>query len=196
MKNNLLDAFLTNWISLLVSAILIGLLYVLARKRVNFGYRVLLALGLGLVAGIFFNTFKIDATSVGTIGTIYVNLVKMLVIPLVFVLVITSITSISSLGQLRKIGIKTISLFLVTTGIAALIGLLVALAFDPGAGISQTMPSSFKPRDIPTFSQVILDLIPTNPISDMAGGKVVPVLVFAFFVAIAIVHVGTKSRKP
>ncbi len=193
VKNNLLDAILTNWISLLVSVILIGLLYLLARKRVNFGYRVLLALGLGLIAGIFFHAFKIDATSVGTIGTIYVNLVKMLVIPLVFVLVITSITSISSLGQLRKIGIKTISLFLITTGIAAVIGLLVALALDPGAGISQSIPSSFKPRDIPTFSQVILDLIPTNPISDMAGGKVVPVLVFAFFVAIAIVQVGTKK---
>ncbi|MEI7027790.1 dicarboxylate/amino acid:cation symporter [Paenibacillus sp. y28] len=195
MNNNMIHAIQTNWVSLVVSMIVIAVLYGLARKRVNFGYRVLLALGLGLVAGIVFNRLKLDATSVSTLGTIYVNLIKMLVIPLVSVLVISSITSISNLGQLRKIGVKTISLFLVTTGIAALIGLLIALAFDPGSGIAQSVPQNYKPRDIPTFSQVILDLVPTNPISDMAGGKVVPVLVFSIFVAIAIVHVGTKRPE-
>ncbi|CAG7644500.1 Proton/sodium-glutamate symport protein [Paenibacillus solanacearum] len=195
LKNNLLTAFQTNWVSLLVSVVVIGILYFLARKRVNFGYRVLIALGLGLVAGIFFNKFKFDATSVSTIGTIYVNLVKMLVIPLVVVLVINSISSISSLGHLRKIGVKTISLFLITTGIAALIGLLVALAFDPGSGIQQEVPKTFKPRDIPTFSQVIIDLLPSNPVGDMANAKVVPVLIFSIFVGIAMVQVGSKKPE-
>lgn len=193
MKNNLLAAIQTNWVSLLVSLLIIGFLYFLAKKRVNFGVRVLIALGLGLVAGIFFNAFKFDFTSVTTLGTIYVNLIKMMVMPLVFVLVINSITSISSLGHLRKIGVKTISWFLATTGIAALIGLLVALVFDPGSGIQQAVPQNFKPRDIPTFSQVILDLTPSNPISDMGSGKVVPVLIFAIFVAVAIVHLGSKK---
>ncbi len=127
LENNLIHAIQTNWVSLLVSVVIITFLYFLAKKRVSFGNRVLLALGLGLVVGILFNTLKLDATSVKTMGTMYVNLIKMLVMPLVVFLVITSITSISKLGHLRKIGVKTISLFLITTGIAALIGLLVAL---------------------------------------------------------------------
>jgi len=195
VKNNLLSAIESNWVSLLVSVVLIGLLFFLARKRLGFGYRVLIALGLGLAAGIVFNSYKFDATSVSTIGTIYVNLVKMLVIPLVMVLVITSITSISNLGHLRKIGIKTISWFLITTGIAALIGLVVALIIDPGSGIPQAANANFKPREIPTFSQVILDLIPSNPFAEMAAGKVVPVLIFAIFLGIAIVHVGSKKPE-
>lgn len=195
MEHNLLTALETNWVSLLVSIAIIGFLYYLGRKRVGFGYRVLIALGLGLAAGIFFNVFKFDATSVSTIGSIYVNLIKMLVIPLVVVLVISSITSISNLGHLRKIGVKTISWFLATTGVAAIIGLLVALAFNPGANILKTVNENFKPREIPTFSQVILDLVPSNPFSDMAAGKVVPVLIFAIFLAIAIVHVGSKKPE-
>ncbi|AEI46339.1 dicarboxylate/amino acid:cation symporter [Paenibacillus mucilaginosus] len=195
MQNNLFTAFQTNWISLLVSLVIIGFLYFLARKRVGFGTRVLLALGLGLAAGIAFNTLKLDYKSVSTIGTIYVNLIKMLVMPLVVVLVIHSITSLSSLGQLRKIGVKTISWFLLTTGIAAAIGLAVALAVDPGAGIQQAVPKDFKAREIPTFSQVIIDLVPSNPINDMATGKVVPVLIFAIFVAVAIIHVGSKKPE-
>ncbi|MCQ6559591.1 dicarboxylate/amino acid:cation symporter [Paenibacillus mendelii] len=195
MENNLVHAFQTNWISLLISVIVIGFLFWLARKRVNFGYRVLLALGIGLVVGIILNSTKTDATSIGTIGSIYVNLIKMLVIPLVAVLVISSITSISSLGQLRKIGVKTIALFLATTGVAALIGLLVALAINPGLGIEQAVPENFEAREIPTFSQVILDLVPANPVNEMANGKVVPVLIFSIFLAIAIVHIGGKKPE-
>lgn len=193
MKNNLVTAFQTNWVSLVISLVVIGVLYFLARKRVGFGWRVLIALGLGLVAGIIFNQSKLEYKSVTTIGTIYVNLIKMLVMPLVVVLVINSISQLSSLGQLRKIGVKTIGWFLGTTGVAAIIGLLVALATNPGSGIAAAVPKDFKAREIPTFSQVILDLVPVNPIGDMAGGKVVPVLIFAIFVAVAIIHVGSKK---
>ncbi|MGN7456644.1 dicarboxylate/amino acid:cation symporter [Paenibacillus pasadenensis] len=193
-NNNLVHAFQTNWISLLVSLIVIGLLVWLARRRVGFGYRVLLALGIGLVVGVTLNSLEIDATSISTLGSIYVNLIKMLVIPLVAVLVVSSISSISSLGQLRKIGTKTILLFIGTTGVAALIGLLVALAFNPGSGIAQETPEGFEARTIPTFSEVILNLVPSNPIGDMADAKVVPVLIFAIFIAVAIVQL--SSRKP
>ncbi|MFD0677763.1 MULTISPECIES: dicarboxylate/amino acid:cation symporter [unclassified Paenibacillus] len=194
MKNNLLLAFQTNWVSLLVSIVIIGILVLLAKKRVGFGVRVFIALGLGLLAGIIFNTFKLDYKSVSTIGTIYVNLIKMMVMPLVFVLVINSISSLASMAHLRKLGVKTILWFLSTTGVAAIIGLIVALAVDPGNGIKAIVPKDFKVREVPTFSQVILDLVPSNPISDMAAGKVVPVLIFAIFIAVAIVHI--SSRKP
>lgn len=192
---NLVKAFETNWVSLLVSLIVIGALHVMARKRIGFGTRVLIGLGLGLVAGIIFNSFKLEYKSVSTIGSIYVNLIRMLVMPLVVVLVINSIAQLSSINQLRKIGIKTISWFLLTTGIAAVIGLIVALLIDPGAGIEQAVPKDYKAREIPTFSQVILDLVPSNPISDAAAGKVVPVLIFSIFVAIALIHVGSKKPE-
>ncbi|MFC5450758.1 dicarboxylate/amino acid:cation symporter [Paenibacillus aestuarii] len=195
MKNNLVTAFQTNWVSLLVSIVIIAFLFFLAKKRLSFGSRVFIGLGLGLVAGIIFNLTKLDFKSVSTLGTIYVNLIKMLVMPLVFILVINSIASLSSLGQLRKLGLKTVGWFLLTTGIAAIIGLVVALAIDPGNGIAAAVPKDFKAKEIPTFSQVILDLVPSNPFSDAASGKVVPVLIFAIFVAVAIVHVGSKKPE-
>jgi uncharacterized protein len=195
LENNLVHAIQSNWVSFLVMFATFWLLFFMASKRVKFGTRVLLALGLGLVIGIIFNIAKLDATSIRTTGTIYVNLIKMLVMPLVAVLVVKSITSISNLGHLRRIGVKTISIFLVTTGIAALIGVIVALLIDPGAGIQQAANAAYKAREIPTFSQVILDLVPSNPVNEMAAGKVVPVLIFAIFVAIAIVHVGSKKPE-
>ena len=146
VKNNLFSAFATNWVSLLISVVIIGVLYFLGKKRVGFGTRVLVALGLGLGAGVIFNVFKVDFKSVSTIGTIYVNLIKMLVIPIVVVLVINSIASLSNLADLRKIGVKTITWFLLTTGIAAFIGLVVALSIGPGQGIKQAVPEGFKAK--------------------------------------------------
>jgi len=191
---HLLEALKTNWASLLISIVVLGFLYALARRKVKFGTRVLLALGLGLVAGIVFHQLELAHESVRTLGSMFVNLVRMIVIPLVITAVISSIVTISNPNQLRIIGVKTVGLFLATTGVAALIGLLVALAFNPAAGITQSTPEGFEARQIPTFSQVILDLTPVNPINDMAQGKVVPVIIFGIFLAVAIVRV--NARKP
>jgi uncharacterized protein len=57
------------------------------------------------------------------------------------------------------------------------------------------VPKDFKARAVPTFSQVILDLVPSNPFNELAAGKVVPVLIFSIFIAIAIVHVGSKKPE-
>jgi len=196
IDNNLLLAIQTNWYSFAVSVFVFALLFFLARKRVGFGTRVLIALGLGVVAGIIFQSLdSFEIKGITTFGSIYVNLIKMLVIPLVFVLVLNSIASLKSLDYLRKIGFKTFAWFLGTTGIASIIGLLVALAFNPGKGLHLDIPADFAAREIPTFSQVILDLVPSNPINEAAQGKVVPVLIFAIFIAIAIIKVGSKNEE-
>ncbi|WP_207892495.1 dicarboxylate/amino acid:cation symporter [Paenibacillus pinisoli] len=196
IDNNLLLAIQTNWYSFAVSVFVFALLFFLARKRVGFGTRVLIALGLGVVAGIVFQSLdSFEIKGITTFGSIYVNLIKMLVIPLVFVLVLNSIASLKSLDYLRKIGFKTFAWFLGTTGIASIIGLLVALAFNPGKGLHLDIPADFAAREIPTFSQVILDLVPSNPINEAAQGKVVPVLIFAIFIAIAIIKVGSKNEE-
>ncbi|WP_379130142.1 dicarboxylate/amino acid:cation symporter [Paenibacillus sp. sgz500958] len=194
IDNNLLTAFETNWYGLVVSIFVFGLLFYLARRRIGFGTRVIIGLVIGLAAGIFFQNLEFETKAITTFGSIYVSLIRMLVIPLVFVLVLNSISSLTNLEYLRKIGFKTFAWFLGTTGVASIIGLSVALLFNPGQGIQQEVPADFAARDIPTFTEVILDLVPSNPVNEAATGKVVPLLIFAIFLAVAIIKVGT--RKP
>ncbi|GGF97460.1 amino acid:proton symporter [Paenibacillus albidus] len=194
IDNNLLSAIQTNWHGFVVSIVVFAALFLLARRRVGFGARVLTGLGIGLIVGIIFQQLELETKAISTFGSIYISLIRMLVVPLVFVLVLNSIASLTNLEYLRKIGIKTFAWFLGTTGIAAIIGLLIALLFNPGQGIQQDVPADFAAREIPTFSQVILDLVPSNPVNEAANGKVVPLLIFAIFLAVAIIKVG--SRKP
>lgn len=195
VQNNLLFAIETNWYSFVTSLFVFGILFYLAKKRVSFGTRVLVGLGIGLLVGILFQNLDFETKGITTFGSIYISLIRMLVIPLVFVLVLNSIASLTSLDYLRKIGFKTFAWFLGTTGVASIIGLLVALLFNPGTGIQQAVPEGFEAREIPTFSQVILDLIPSNPFNEAANGKVVPILIFAIFLAVAIIKVGSKNAE-
>jgi Na+/H+-dicarboxylate symporter len=193
IDNNLITAIESNWYGFVVSIFVFGILFLLARKRIGFGTRVIIAMAIGLVIGILFQNFEFETKAITTFGSIYVSLIRMLVIPLVFILVLNSIASLTNLEYLRKIGFKTFAWFLGTTGIASIIGLLVALLFNPGSGIQQEVPADFIAREIPAFSQAILDLVPSNPISEAAEGKVVPVLIFAIFIAVAIIKVGSKN---
>jgi Na+/H+-dicarboxylate symporter len=112
IDNNLLSAIETNWYGFVASIFVFAILFLLARKRIGFGTRVLIGLGIGLIAGIFFQYFDLETKAISTFGSIYVSLIRMLVIPLVFVLVLNSISSLTNLEYLRKIGIKTFAWFL------------------------------------------------------------------------------------
>ncbi|MCL6457383.1 MAG: dicarboxylate/amino acid:cation symporter [Gorillibacterium sp.] len=195
IDNNLLSAIETNWYGFVVSIFVFGILFLLAKKHVGFGTRVMIGLGIGLIIGIFFQSMEFETKAISTFGSIYISLIRMLVIPLVFVLVLNSISSLTNLEYLRKIGIKTFAWFLGTTGVASIIGLSVALLFNPGKGIQQAVPENFTAREIPTFSQVILDLVPSNPFNEAATGKVVPLLIFAIFLAVAIIKIGAKNAE-
>lgn len=175
-----------------VAAVIIGFLAYLQRQKVGFGARVTLAMLLGLAFGAL---FREQASPVTVVGQIYVNLIRMLVMPLLFASITASFTRLSDPSQLGKLSAKTISVFLITTAIAAAVGLVVALAMDPAAGVTLELPASYNAREIPAFTQVILDLVPSNPIADMAGGRVVPVIIFAIFVGAAINIQGSRDPE-
>lgn len=176
----------------LFAAVVVGLLAYLQKRRVGFGVRVTIAMAIGLLFGAIFGQ---EAAPVSVIGQIYVNFIRMLVMPLLFASITASFARLSDPAQLGKLSAKTIGIFLVTTAIAAAVGLVVALAFDPAAGVSLETPASYTAREIPAFTQVILDLMPANPVADMANGRVVPVIIFAIFVGAAINVQGARDPE-
>lgn len=180
------------YIVLLVSLLLIGSLFFLKKKKVSFGNRVLIAMVLGVAIG---SIFKKNALVIEPLGQIYVNLIKMLVVPLVTTAIISSITNLDDPAKLKSIGIKTIGWLVATTVIASTIGLIVSLVMDPGAGIQLAKDASFKAREIPEFAEVLVDLSPSNPVADAANAKIVPVIIFAMFVGVAIIIENAKNPE-
>lgn len=180
------------YVTLIVSVFMLLFLYFLKKRNISFGTRVLIGMALGLIVGL---VFKKNAEVVEPIGTIYANLITMLVIPLIIPTIISSITLIEDPGKLKKVGLKTVAWLLGTTAVACIIGIVVALILDPGSGAQFAKDSGFKQRQIPAFSQIILDMVPKNPVAEMAGSKIIPVLVFSILIGVAITIEGAKKPE-
>ena len=80
-----------------------------------------------------------------------------------------------------------------TTVFATIIGAVVGNLMHLGAGVQFVVDASYKAKDLPKFSSVILDMVPSNPVSDMADAKIIPVIFFSVLIAVAIIVEGTKN---
>ncbi len=185
----------------LILAIVLSILATYAiykiRKITNkFSFATLTALTLGVVLGII---FKENILFLDTVGKAYMSLIKMIVVPLVVTSLITSIVRLENLDTLKSIGLKTFTVLLGTTGAAALIGIIVASSLNLGQGLRFKGAENFKAREIPGFSKVLIDMLPSNPLAAIVENKIIPIVIFSMFVAIALViedNINKEKAKP
>lgn len=185
----------------LILAILLSILATYAiykiRKITNkFSFATLTALTLGVVLGII---FKENILFLDTVGKAYMSLIKMIVVPLVVTSLITSIVRLENLDTLKSIGLKTFTVLLGTTGAAAFIGIIVASSLKLGQGLRFIGAENFKAREIPGFSKVLIDMLPSNPLAAIVENKIIPIVIFSMFIAIALViedNTNKEKAKP
>ncbi|WP_415298302.1 dicarboxylate/amino acid:cation symporter [Clostridium perfringens] len=185
----------------LILAIVLSILATYAiykiRKITNkFSFATLTALTLGIVLGII---FKENILFLDTVGKAYMSLIKMIVVPLVVTSLITSIVRLENLDTLKSIGLKTFTVLLGTTGAAAFIGIIVASSLNLGQGLRFIGAENFKAREIPGFSKVLIDMLPSNPLAAIVENKIIPIVIFSMFIAIALViedNTNKEKAKP
>lgn len=160
--------------------------------------KILLGMVLGIIFGIILNLLT-PGIYEGTknyvlqpLGTIFVNLIKMLVVPIVIVSLILGTAGISDPKKLGRIGLKTISFFLITTAIAIIIAIALASIVQPGIGEFQLDGASFEAKEAPPIAETLLNIIPTNPFKSMAEGNMLQVIAFSIFVGFALARLGDQ----
>ncbi len=166
----------------LITIFAIVLLHILSKRKVKFSYRVLVALGLGLATGLLLGDVS---TTIRPIGQLYVRLISMIVMPLVFFSILRSFTSLGTSEKLKSISLRSLFWLLSTTAIATVLGLVAATLVELGKGFDVT-DIIYTPRDVVPIEQVILNLFPSNILSHMVNNQMIPVIVFAVLIAIAI----------
>ena len=89
-----------------------------------------------------------------------------------------------------RIGLKTVALYLMTTAIAITLALTVANIINPGLGINMAEGMTFQAKEAPPFTQVVLDIFPSNPVAAMAEGNMLQIIVFALLLGVALTRAG------
>ena len=172
-------------------------------KKMSLTAKVLLGMGLGIGIGLIINLAGLNAPGSFVneyivnglflvAGTMFVNALKMLVVPLVIFSLICGVVGIGDIRVLGRVGGKSFGLYMMTTAIAIATAILIASTFNIGAGMNQTTEATFEASESPPLSQVLIDIVPSNPIASMANGDMLPVIFFAILFGISMLMVGKK----
>lgn len=144
-------------------------------------------------AGSFVNTYVVDGLF-HVVGTMFINGLRMLVVPLVFFSLVCGVCGIGNISMLGRVGGKAFALYMLTTAIAIAVSISIATAFDIGAGMQRDGGGDFAGRESPPLTQVLIDIIPSNPVRAMANGDMLPIIVFAILCGVSMLMVGRKAR--
>lgn len=161
--------------------------------------QILLAMLAGVAVGWL---WPASADALKPLGDLFIRLVQMVVAPIIFCIVVHGIGSAGQAQSVARIAIRALTLFLVTTSFALVLGLLLVNIWQPGAGVHATA-ASFANSGVAAveasahkagFAQFLLDVVPTSAVGAFADGEVLPVLFFSVLFAFALVAIGPKGK--
>ena len=154
--------------------------------------RVVGALVLGILVGLYWGE---GANNIKWIGDLFIRAIKMLVVPLIFFSLVSGVAAIGDLKRLGDVGGKALGLFVMTGMISVSIGLTMGTIFRPGDNLNIEIPQG---ADIPeptvtSATEMILSIIPENPIMTMAQGQILPLIIFALLFGVALLRAGESA---
>lgn len=165
------------------------------REQKNFEFLlILLALIVSFVVGIVLEGNTSVSAVFRPFGEIYIRLLKLTMIPLVTSSIIISISKVTNISKAGKIGASTVLLFVVTTAIAVIFGVVAAFLLHPGnIEISGTL--SYEGKEMPSIADTIVGLFPDNALQVLSDGKMIPIIFLSIILGIAVERINTDEVK-
>jgi Na+/H+-dicarboxylate symporter len=174
---------------------------------VNLTVRILIGMGAGLLLGLliqlvglsadhWFRAFLVDGL-IDAGGDIFIRSLRLMVVPLVFVSLVCGAASLGGHGNMGRVGGKTVGLYLLTTGVAITIALVLALMISPGEGASSAdiAPAEYEVKTPQSIKETLVNIFPTNPVAAMAQGNMLQVIVFALLLGVALSRTGEAGAR-
>ena len=156
------------------------------KKGLALHWKILIGIGLGILAGILLckiTPYENWSPYIKWAGDIFLRGLRMIVIPLVFTSIALGVAGMGNSAALGRIAGKTIAYYLVTTAIAATIGLLLVNIVKPGVGaplnLSENVTSVGAASGDVSFIDQIVAIVPSNVFESMAKGDLLPIIFFA-----------------
>lgn len=170
----------------------------------NLTVKVIVGMALGIIVGLAINFSGLNSEGSFTqefitgglffvVGKMFINALNMMVVPLVLFSLICGVCGIGDIKLLGKIGTKSFGFYVLTTAIAIASAILIAGSVGIGEGMNASSEASFSGRDAPPLSDVLINIIPTNPINAMAQGEMLSIIFFAILFGISLLLVGKKA---
>ena len=174
--------------------------------------RVLVALALGIAAGLVLNWTSLAAASavvafIEPVGTLFVNAIRVTVIPLVLGSLVVGIATAGGGAVVRRIGGRGLVIFVVLLAASGLLAAIVAppvlahVTFDQASvdrvrAATTSATTSAAASAIQSPGQWLVSLVPTNAVGAAADGAMLPLITFGFLLGLALTALTAEQRDP
>jgi DAACS family dicarboxylate/amino acid:cation (Na+ or H+) symporter len=147
-------------------------------------WRILLAMGLGVLAGVVFGA---KVAGLGLVGKLFIQLIKVMAVPLVFFSIVDAlITAKLSWAGARKLAVVVV----INTSIALLIGLTLSNAVQPGAYFERSVATieGAQPPNVDSIDlgRIVASIVPTSIVAPFAENNVISVVLLALLLGSAL----------
>ncbi|MCT4663609.1 MAG: dicarboxylate/amino acid:cation symporter [Flavobacteriales bacterium] len=187
-------------------------------KKLALHWQILIGMVLGIAFGFLMSNLswgkEFIQDWIAPLGQIFVNLLKMIAVPLIVASLIKGISDLKDISKFKKIGGRTILIYIGTTVVAICIGLVLVNVLEPGAGISEEtiakltesyasdstiqkrISTATQQKDVPAL-QFLVDMVPSNIFTAMGNNKLMlQVIFFTIFIGISMLLVKEEQAKP
>ena len=186
-------------------------------KKLALHWKILIGMILGILFGFIMNTvdggkgFVFDW--IKPFGTIFINLLKLIAVPLILASLIKGISDLKDISKIKKMGFRTMLIYMLTTVVAIVIGLGIVNMVKPGAGMSAETIEKIKSKYEASSGvvdklakanmqqdagplQALVDIFPSNIFTSLGNASMLQIIFFALFVGISLLLIPEKKAKP
>jgi len=148
-----------------------------------------------ILGGLVGSLYPVLGIKLGFLGTLFLNALKMIVLPLIVVSITLSIMKVGNLGSL---GLKTLFYYLITTGIAVFIGIVVVNVIHPGDGsmaLTGQMPDIISAKEnVNLIDVLLLKFVSPNLFNSAEEFEILPLIVASILFGAAFASLGKESK--
>ena len=136
------------------------------------------------------------------VGDLFIAAVKLIITPVIFLTIVKGFSRSGDVGEVGRIAVKVLGYFLFFSTLALVLGLVVALAVRPGAGIDASIASlnvqsvqeyALKAHE-GSIAGFIADIVPKTLLSALTEGNILQTLFVAILVGVALAGIGSKGE--
>ncbi|MEO9513721.1 MAG: dicarboxylate/amino acid:cation symporter [Flavobacteriaceae bacterium] len=187
-------------------------------RKLELHWKILIGMILGILFGFIMTQINGGKDFVSDwiqpLGTIFVKLLKLIAIPLILASLIKGISDLKDISKFKNIGLRTIGIYMGTTVVAIVMGLLLVNILQPGDGIStetidrltntyandsgvtSKLEEAVRQKNVGPL-KFLEDMVPDNAVAAMSNNKLMlQVIFFTIFMGISLLLIGEKRAKP
>lgn len=186
-------------------------------KKLALHWKILIGMVLGILFGFLMNSIdggKGFVTDwIKPFGTIFINLLKLIAVPLILASLIKGISDLKDISKIKKMGLRTMIIYMMTTLVAIVIGLGIVNLVKPGTGMSTDTIEKIKAKYETSSGvvdklakasaqndagplQALIDIFPSNIFNALGNASMLQIIFFALFVGISLLLIPEKKAKP